>query len=416
MREGSIHFYLTKRLLMVFSILSVVVCLFDYFYELEKIDDRVMNLALAESSHFMKDEVYYILHGNSTILADNAAAHLKNSAFIVIEFYDAAKKPLAGAAQPGIESLETEFNNLPHADLLGDTAKYQKLERQGRLYLRVASPLVLDGSIVGYFEGIYAVADAALSEIRSQMVLSLLKIVAVVFVTTLALYPVILTLNRKVLEYAGELLDANIGTLESLGNAVAKRDSDTSEHNYRVTLYSIELGKQIGLKKSDLQELVKGAFLHDVGKIAISDAILLKPGKLTDSEFDVMKTHVFHGVEILKDYIWLRDAIDVVAYHHEKYDGTGYAKGLKGDEIPEAARIFMIVDVFDALTSKRPYKEPFSYEKSINIVREGSGVHFDPDIAKAFEAISRHLYDTLRMADEDALRATLRMRIREIFM
>ena len=171
----------------------------------------------------------------------------------------------------------------------------------------------------------------------------------------------------------------------------------------------------MGLKKPALQELVKGAFLHDVGKIAISDAILLKPGKLTEAEFDVMKTHVSHGVEILKDYLWLHEAIDIVAYHHEKYDGTGYAKGLKGNDIPQAARIFSIVDVFDALTSKRPYKEPFSYEKSISIVREGSGVHFDPDMSKAFETISKRLYDTLRMADEDALKATLRVRIREIF-
>lgn len=415
MRESSIHVYLTKRLLIAFSILSVVVCLFDYFYELEKIDDRVMTLALNESNHFMRDEIHYIHRGESMALAENAAAHLKNSAFMAIEFYDAAKTPLAGAAQPGSESLETEFNNLPHADLLGDTPKYQKVEHQGRLYLRVASPLVLDGSIAGYFEGIYAVTDAALSEIRSQMAMSLLKIVVVVFMTTLALYPVILTLNRKVLAYAGELLEANIGTLESLGNAIAKRDSDTSEHNYRVALYSIELAEQMGLKKSALQELVKGAFLHDVGKIAISDAILLKPGKLTDAEFDIMKTHVSHGVEILKDYLWLHEAIDIVAYHHEKYDGTGYAKGLKGNDIPQAARIFSIVDVFDALTSKRPYKEPFSYEKSINIVHEGSGVHFDPDMSKAFETISKRLYDTLRMADEDALKATLRVRIREIF-
>jgi len=415
MRAGSIHFYLAKRLLIAFVVISGVVCSFDYFYELEKIDDRVMNLALDESSHFMMDEVHFIRQRDAGILAANAATHLKNSAFIVIEFYDAAKKPLAEAALPGVESLETAFNKLPHADLLGETAKYQKLEHQGRLYLRVASPLVLDGSIAGYFEGIYAVADAVLSEIKNQMVMSLFKVMAVVFMTTLALYPVILTLNRKVLDYAGELLDANIGTLESLGNAVAKRDSDTSEHNYRVALYSIELAQQVGLKRTALQELVKGAFLHDVGKIAISDSILLKPGKLTEAEFDVMKTHVAHGVEILKDCQWLHEAVDVVAYHHEKYDGTGYAKGLKGNDIPEAARIFSLVDVFDALTSKRPYKEPFSYEKSIAIVREGSGAHFDPDMSHAFETISKKLYDTLRLADEAALRAALQTRIREIF-
>ncbi|MHC1712894.1 MAG: HD-GYP domain-containing protein [Solidesulfovibrio sp.] len=415
MRDGSIHTYLLKRLLAVFVLLSATICAFDYFYEFEKIDERVLRLALDESSHFMTDEVHLIREEDKAGLTANAHAHLNYSAFMVIEFYNADKKRLAEATHPGVEDIEREFNQLPHADLLSDSVKYQTLERQGRLYLRVASPLVHNGSLVGYFEGIYAVADTVLSGIKAQMAMSLVKIVVVIFMTTLALYPVILTLNRKVLDYAGELLDANIGTLESLGNAVAKRDSDTNEHNYRVTLYSIALAKQLGLEKAVLRELVKGAFLHDVGKIAISDNILLKPGKLTEEEFFVMKTHVTHGVEILRDYQWLREAVQVVEYHHEKFDGSGYSKGLKGRDIPETARIFSIVDVFDALTSKRPYKEAFSYEKSVAILREGSGLHFDPDILKAFEAISRELYDTLRLADEGALRAALRARIQEIF-
>ncbi len=415
MRTPSIHAYLLKKLLAVFVALSAVVCVFDYFYELEKVDEHVLTAAMAESSHFMADEMHLIRNNDVEVLKNNAQGHLHYSKFIILEFYDASKKRIVEVSSPGSDIIEKEFNKREHAQLLSDTAQYEKLDHQGHLFLRVASPLFAEGQIAGYFEGIYAVDDGVLGEIKAQMAVSLLKVVAVAFLTTLVLYPVILSLNRKVLDYAGVLLDANIGTLESLGNAVAKRDSDTNAHNYRVTLYAIALGRSLGMGTSVLQELVKGAFLHDVGKIAISDGILLKPGKLTEEEFAIMKTHVGHGVEILKDYQWMRDAVNVVAFHHEKYDGSGYATGLKGEAIPATARVFAVVDVFDALTSKRPYKEPFSLEKSLEILHQGAGAHFDPVIVEAFAALAQPLHDTLNTADDAALKQALRGHIREIF-
>lgn len=410
------HVSVITRLLTVSTALTLAFCTFDYYYETEKIDERVLQLALEESRHFTSDELHYIISGDIENLTLNANAHLKYSAFMVIEFYDTTKTKLVEATKSGAEHVEKEFNKLPHKDLLGKVAKYQRLEHSNHLYLRVASPLFHDSSPAGYFEGIYAVSDSALSEIRSQMAVSLIKVMTVVFITTIIIYPILISLNNKVLNYASVLLEANIGALESLGNAVAKRDSDTSEHNYRVTLYSIELAKKLSFDNDNLQGLVKGAFLHDVGKIAISDSILLKPGKLTDNEFSIMKTHVSHGVEILKDYQWIQEAVRVVESHHEKFDGTGYLHGLKGLEIPETARVFCIVDVFDALTSERPYKNAFSYEESVGILKEGSGKHFDPKILEVFLSISRQIYDELRDADEQTLRELLRIRIREIFM
>ncbi|GFK92526.1 Cyclic di-GMP phosphodiesterase response regulator RpfG [Fundidesulfovibrio magnetotacticus] len=415
MRKASIHRMLVARLLLVFVLLSAVVCAFDYYYELEKVDEHVLRLALEESSHFREDEVRYVRDGDLRRLEAGAREHLMTSAFMIIEFYDANRKPLVEVTKPEAASIEEQFNRLAHQDLLGDAPRYRKLEHQGRLYLRVAAPLAVDGSVAGYFEGIYAVGEAEFARIREQMAFSLLKVVAVVFVTTLALYPVILALNRRVLDYAGVLLEANIGALESLGNAVAKRDSDTSEHNYRVTLQAIALAERLGLDRPTLQELVKGAFLHDVGKIAISDAILLKPGRLTEEEFAVMRTHVAHGVDILSDYQWLKEAVHVVEFHHEKFDGSGYVRGLKGRDIPETARIFCIVDVFDALTSRRPYKEPFSCETALAILREGSGTHFDPDCLEAFLAIAPELHEAQRTMDERTLRTLLRARVRALF-
>ena len=143
-------------------------------------------------------------------------------------------------------------------------------------------------------------------------------------------------------------------------------------------------------------------FLHDIGKIAISDNILLKPAKLTNIEFEDMKTHVLHGVEIVQNNYWLKDAKDVILHHHEKVDGSGYPDGLQGDEIPYNARIFAVADVFDALTSKRPYKKPFSLDESMKIIMDDVGTHFDKNIVDSFEEIYEKIYyDILDMSSKE---------------
>lgn len=165
----------------------------------------------------------------------------------------------------------------------------------------------------------------------------------------------------------------------------------------------------------EIQGLIKGAFLHDVGKIGVRDNILLKPGKLDHDEFEIMKTHVPHGMDIVKRSTWLKDATDVVGYHHEKFDGNGYYEGLNGTQIPIVARIFAIADVFDALTSKRPYKEPFSFQKTMEILEESSGTHFDPDLLDAFNKIAKGLYDNFSGREDDTLKDTLKEITRSYF-
>ena len=230
------------------------------------------------------------------------------------------------------------------------------------------------------------------------------------------MYPIILNLLSRVSRLTISLLDSNLETLKVLGSAIAKRDSDTDAHNYRVTIFSVRLAEAAGLDQDSIQKLIKGAFLHDVGKIGVRDNILLKPGKLDDDEFEIMKTHVKHGLEIVSRSNWLHDAEDVVGFHHEKFDGKGgYNAGLAGAEIPINARIFAIADVFDALTSKRPYKEPFSYDKSIEILKEGRGIHFDPELVDRFTAIAQPLYDLLSGKDNDIPREVLGGIINEYF-
>lgn len=225
-----------------------------------------------------------------------------------------------------------------------------------------------------------------------------------------------LSRKKRMLEEASRALQkANIGVLEVLGSAIAKRDHGTSAHNYRVTFYAFKLGSITGHPEQDMRSLIKGAFLHDVGKIGISDAILLKEGSLTGHEFEIMKKHVRHGSEIIGAYPWLQDCLDVVLHHHEKFDGTGYIEGLKGHDIPKNARIFAVADVFDALTSARPYKRALTYEETIEIMRQASGSHFDPEIIAILCEIGEGLYSEIYQADEETLRNVLKIHLETLF-
>lgn len=216
----------------------------------------------------------------------------------------------------------------------------------------------------------------------SKIVLSMVFF-TIIFLAIL-LFPIIYKEYKALQAERIKLIQSNFNIIKVLGNAVASKDSDTDEHNYRVTLYATNLGKALSLSSIEMQALIKGAFLHDIGKIGIPESILRKPGKLNEEEFAIMQTHVNMGSAMVSEITWLDDARPVIEGHHEKVNGTGYPKGLAGEDIPLVARIFAIVDVFDALTSKRPYKEPFGYEEVFEILNQSSGNHFDAHILDVF--------------------------------
>ena len=171
-----------------------------------------------------------------------------------------------------------------------------------------------------------------------------------------------------------------------LSRAAEFRDDDTGEHIKRMAHYSYLIAKELGLEDSFSYMILKASPMHDVGKIAIPDNILLKPGRLTPEEFEIIKTHTTAGYEILygSEIPLLNLSAEIALTHHEKYNGKGYPKGLKGEEIPISGRIVAVADVFDALTSKRPYKEPWPIEKAINLLKGERGEHFDPKCIDAF--------------------------------
>ncbi|MFC1877378.1 HD domain-containing phosphohydrolase [Thermodesulfobacteriota bacterium] len=220
--------------------------------------------------------------------------------------------------------------------------------------------------------------------------------------THLALYDQNRVLEEKVQERTAQLgkafetiKNASLDTIHRLSRAAEYKDEDTGAHLFRMSNYCAAVARKMRLNKTSVESLLYAAPMHDIGKIGIPDRILLKPGKLDSDEWMIMKQHTTFGAAILegadKGFIKLGEVIAIT--HHEKWDGSGYPRGLKGREIPLIGRIVAVSDVFDALTSKRPYKEPFSLEKSFDIIRESRGNHFDPDVVDAFLHAKDELLD-----------------------
>jgi putative nucleotidyltransferase with HDIG domain len=177
-------------------------------------------------------------------------------------------------------------------------------------------------------------------------------------------------------------------TLRSLASALEARDAETRGHSRRVVAYCLRLGRELGLSDREMVALEHGALLHDIGKIGTPDAILLKPTSLSPEEWLVMRRHIDQGVEILRGIEFLREATSVVAQHHEKWDGSGYPVGLRGEQICLNARIFAVADAMDAITSDRPYRAGQSFEVASQELIACVGTHFDPQVVAAFLAVS----------------------------
>ena len=185
-------------------------------------------------------------------------------------------------------------------------------------------------------------------------------------------------------------------TLKALVQALETRDFETHGHSERVVTFSLRLGHEIGLDGDRLRDLELGALLHDIGKIGVPDAILRKPAKLNDDEWVMMRMHPIHGEKILRNISFLEGAAKVVLQHHEFWDGTGYPNGLRGRDIDLGARIFAVIDAFDAITSDRVYRAGRSYEEAVQELERCSGSQFDPAIVDAFKAVPREDWNYLR--------------------
>jgi HD-GYP domain-containing protein (c-di-GMP phosphodiesterase class II) len=418
----SVHRLLLQRIAIVVLVTCLTFSAIAFFNNRNQIKDTVVELARLQSQRF-NQEIIAVLDRPEGPAADvmqesmnqftqaSGPTIFKDGHFVLARVYDQLGNELGNLSDErfaDINIIRKAFEDVTITPLAADDHRVVVTRLEGAPYVGVAVPLLNSrAEVVAQLVGAFAVSDAAIARVRGNVLRTILYVIGIVLATALALYPIISGLLGRLSRQTIQLLDANLEILQVLGGAIAKRDSDTDAHNYRVSVYSVRLAEAVGLPREQIKSLIKGALLHDVGKLGIRDNILLKPGKLDENEFSVMKTHVEHGLEITDRAAWLKDAQQVVGGHHEKYDGAGYPSGLKADEIPVTARIFAITDVFDALTSKRPYKDPLPFDETMDILEKGRGNHFDPTLLDAFKPIARELYDAYSGKDDNIPRQQL---------
>ncbi|WP_067099238.1 HD-GYP domain-containing protein [Marinomonas atlantica] len=404
-----------KRVVLVSLVVSVIAGYVAWQVAVESAERESIDLTLEVSIDTI--EYYELIAAPENTLSKVAKVVTEDLVvgwFDVVELYDAKGQELAGSVTERGESIEAL---LPvHYAPSYEEPSYESITtKSGEWVLRNFIPIYSGNVLWGYLEGVRVVPDWQKKDIRDYSFVVALLSVAVAWLCGLFIYPIIVFLNREHIRQTKDIQQGSLDMMFALGKAISLRDSDTGAHNYRVVWISVELAERLGLSTAQIKSLILGSYLHDIGKIAITDAIMLKPGRLTCDEMEIMKAHVKEGVEMVKGIDWLEAAIPVIACHHEKWDGTGYPVGLIGNQIPLVGRIFAVSDVFDALCSERPYKPAFDYKKAFSIIKEGAEYHFDPSVVSAFEDISEELYERLKDADEELCRALMLEKIKYYF-
>ena len=393
-----------KTLFISFALISIIAVSITFMVQIYHIENRIISL--------VKKEVKYYVQSSKHQL------NIEDTPFLQLQLLNTKEEVLHSSQVSNLakilQNLELYKHNVTTKST--DIEKYTLIHDhiQNKFYFKFKI-FLQKSDFQGYTRGLYAVSEEEISIIYQSIFSSLLQILLAIFITTLLLYPIIVYLNKGYIKQSKNLLHANLDIMSVLGSAVAKRDNETNAHNYRVALYAIKFAEILSLSKEEMKGLAKGAFLHDIGKIGISDTILLKPDKLSDKEFLLMQQHVQYGIDIISKSNWLEDAKDIVLYHHERYDGEGYLHGLIGKNIPKNARIFMICDVFDAFVSKRPYKGAFSLETSLEMIQERAGSHFDPELVPVFcQFMPSYYKDIVAIKDENTLQEMLNKKLRDM--
>ena len=398
--KKEIHLRLIKRLFTAWLLSTIIGLAAVAFVEYRKLGPSLTRNAVKESSVFMLLMNDYQKNPDEEHLVQvqqMAASALEQTSFILVNLMTPDKEPLASVSLPSAAAAEEAFAARGMMIIGGKNADGGWIFANKRLYHKTAIPVFGAGdTLSGYVTGIYLVSLAESSEIINRFLLSFVICIAAVSLCTLLCYFGFLFMNNHLIRSVGELNRTNIFLLKKLGSALAKGDSQETDHNARVLLYAMRLAESVKLPFQQRRSLIYGVFLHDLGMLSISPAILAKEDELEKEEWKEIAQHPKDGAELIRKFRWLRSADEVIRYHHEKYDGNGYPNGTKHEKIPMAARIFAIADTFDALTSDRPYKDPLSLKESMAIMEQETGLHFDPVLLSSFLQIAPQLHDTIR--------------------
>ncbi len=280
-----------------------------------------------------------------------------------------------GESHAGRAALERRIINIPNLKENTEGCINYELFLQEGFISYAAVPLIAKGQVNGVLE-VFHRTFKEVDQDWIEFMEAIADLGAIAFDNS--------TLFSDLQQSNTELILAYETTIEGWSHALDLRDRETEGHTQRVSELTVHIAREMGIKKDTITHFRRGALLHDIGKMGVPDSILLKPGPLTDEEWEIMRMHPEYAYKMLYPVEYLRSAIDIPYYHHEKWDGTGYPKGLKGEAIPVSARIFAVIDVWDALRSDRPYRAAWPQEKVIEHIRSLSGTHFDPDVVNVF--------------------------------
>jgi putative nucleotidyltransferase with HDIG domain len=325
-----------------------------------------------------------LLHVTKELRVDAADILLLDTIMNVLEFAAdrgfrsaAVKKTqfLLGDSYAGRAALERRLIHIPDLRIEKDTRLLSEITTADDFVCYFGVPLINKGHIKGVLEVFHR--SSLEPDPEWYDFLYALAGQAAIAIENASLYE---NLQRSNLDLAL----AYDATIEGWSHALDLRDKETEGHTQRVTELTVKLARAFGLNDAELKQVRWGALLHDIGKMGVPDGILLKPGPLSDEEWVAMKKHPTFAYEMLSPIHYLNGALDIPYYHHEKWDGTGYPMGLKGTQIPLVARIFALVDVWDALGSDRPYRAAWTEEKVREFILASSGTHFDPKVVDIF--------------------------------
>jgi len=402
--KKEIHILLVRRIIAISFLAMLVILAAICYLEYGKIETTLLRNAEKEARIFLP------LFNDQTM--DVTPAFLEavsQTSFLEARLLTAQKEPFFEYRRSATE--------VPAEAKTEDTRAFVSADEPVGSWTFVDKEIVLDtimparggpdGALIGWVEARYRSPQADTRTIALNILLSCLFGVGGIMICALLMYPGLVLLHNRLINNSADLNRANNFLLKYLGSALAKSDVGTIGHNYRVVIYGVRLAEKLKLKRAQIRSFIKGVFLHDIGMLEVDSEILMKPKPLNGKERKRMQEHAKRGAALIKPYRWFKDTRDLIRSHHEKYDGSGYPAGLSHDKIALQARIFAIVDAFDALTSNRPYRAAQNLDAVIETLELESGAHFDPVLLAAFIEIAPQLLEIVGKLDDSALEREL---------
>lgn len=410
--KREIHSLLLKRIGAVCLITCICTIGIVLFLEYRQIEPTMLDAAERESKLFLP---LFLKQQSGTADEEQTAASAEvgdavaHTSFIAVRLFGENRTVLLEKSRPGGAEINQQFADKGIHFELTDDRIGTWIYKDKRLFLYGVIPVtgLQDDKIIGHVEAIYRSSLQDITAFLKRVGLSCLIGVGSVILCSLLLYPGLIFFHNHLIKNSSELNRANGFLLKHLGTALAKSDVANPGHNHRVLIYGIRLAENQKLTRTQIRSFIQGSFLHDIGMLELSTDTLMKRGPLDQGEHSLMQEHAKKGATLIKPYKWLKPGREIILCHHEKYDGSGYPAGSSHEEIPFPARIFAIVDAFDALTSQRPYRDTLELDKAIEMLELDSGTHFDPVLLAAFIEMAPKLHGVVAKLEGKTLEREL---------